>query len=597
MEPNNQPSASSVSEPIELNETQAAALNAIKEFLDSADKIFILNGAAGTGKTTLVNQLCKTLSQQKIRYELAATTGRAAKVLSAKANIQAKTLHSLLYVFDEISGNAAEGQDPWTSDTGQLFLNFGVRNAEVDIHPNVFIVDEASMISHLPAMEGHTARFGSGILLNDLLQYAGTSQIIFVGDACQLPPVADESFSAALSTQYWQQRNIKSRYFTLTQIVRQQQHNEILQVAGVFRKAIEQNSREKLIALPLPQNKNVFATLGQQKFLEAYHKAVKKNGITNTVVTCFGNKVVSTLNNLIRRQLHNKAELQVGDMLLVVQNSYSTNLVNGAQVIVTEVQPYMPRAGFNFLKVKVKSVFDNEEFETLLIADLLYNDVPHLTNDEVKRLLIDFDHRMKNLGIKRNSTAYKDKMRTDEYLNALRAKFGYAITIHKAQGGEWNVVFLFLDSTIYSQVYSRSGADRHPDGADRFHRWFYTAITRAKEYLVVNDCPMVKNFSYRYPEENKAYWKQMQKVKEKAKTSLQYYPAGTVQGVVSAILHFNEDGTNGFIKTPATTEKVYFIISSKNPLHGKIKEGTKLQFVILPPKANKGIKATNIRLI
>ncbi len=203
---------------------------------------------------------------------------------------------------------------------------------------------------------------------------------------------------------------------------------------------------------------------------------------------------------------------------------------------------------------------------------------------------------MKSLGVKRNSAVYKEKMRTDEYLNALRAKFGYAITVHKAQGGEWNAVFLFLDSTVYSQVYSRTGNGRHPDGADRYHRWFYTAITRAKEYLLVNDCPMVRNFRFRYPEENKKYWLQMQHAKDHAKARLQQYPTGLVEGSVITILNDNEDGTNGFISTQALNQKVYFVISSKHPLYQKIKKGTRLKFVILPPKTNKGIKASKIRL-
>ncbi len=368
-------------------------------------------------------------------------------------------------------------------------------------------------------------------------------------------------------------------------------------IAGIFRHAIEEKLNEQLLPLPVPARKNVFTTLGREKFLEAYHKAVDRYGLANTIVVSYGNKTAHSLNGLIRLQLKHQNQLQVNDLLLVVQNSYSTNLVNGDQVIVLEVNPYTARAGFHFLKVKVQSVFDNKEYETLVIADLLYNNLPLLTNDEVKRLLIDFDERMKNLGVKRNSAIYKEKMRKDEYLNALRAKFGYAITVHKAQGGEWSTVFLFLDSSIYGQVYLRPGPGRHPDGADRYHRWFYTAITRAKEYLIVNDCPMVKDFASRNPQENKQYWKTMQQVKAKAKASLVQYPSGFVSGEVVTILNSNQDGTNGFIATPGIKEHVYFIIGNKNPLQGKIKKGSGLQFQILPPKGNKGMKATKLRLL
>lgn len=161
------------------------------------------------------------------------------------------------------------------------------------------------------------------------------------------------------------------------------------------------------------------------------------------------------------------------------------------------------------MNIKVKSVFSDAVYETKVIRNLLYNANPGLTPDETKFLLIDFDQRMRNRGISRNSATYKEEMRKDPYLNALWAKFGYAITVHKAQGGEWKSVFLYLNSSIYAQVYGNA------DGPDKFHRWFYTAITRASERLVVNDCPFVADFARRHPKEHTRYWKEIQRNKRR----------------------------------------------------------------------------------
>ncbi|WP_137263400.1 ATP-binding domain-containing protein [Ilyomonas limi] len=452
------------------------------------------------------------------------------------------------------------------------------------------------MISHLPAADSHTARFGSGHLLNDLLQYAGTAKIVFVGDACQLPPVAEASLSAALSPAYWKEQHRAARLFTLTQIVRQQQHNEILEIASRFRRRIELAGADNLLSLPVPKQRNVFATLGKDTFLNCYFMAVQEKGLTQTVAICHSNAQAHDLNNLIRRRLHNKAALQAGDLLMVVQNSYGTELVNGDQVLVKEVTGSSSRAGFSFIKIKVASLFAGKEYQVLLINDLLYNDQPALTSDEVKRLLIDFDERMRQEKVKRNSEEYKNRMKKDEYLNALRAKYGYAITVHKAQGGEWDVVFLYLNSSVYSQVYHNKGG-RHPDGADRYHRWFYTAITRAKQKLVVNDCPFIEKFAQRHPEENSRYWRDLQKAKAAAATRVQVYTPGRLTGVVSKLLNQNEQGVNGFIKTDNTKEEIYFILSAKNPLYPILQPGLKLSYEIMPPKGNKGPKATRIQTI
>ncbi len=591
----------STSEKFLLNESQKAAMAALKKFLKSKHQIFILNGAAGTGKTTLVKSLCNHLKKQNISFNLTATTGRAAKVLSSKAGHNAITVHSLLYFFDEVSGNAREGEDPWESETGQLYLNFGLRSPQVtqdEPHPEVIIVDEASMLSHMPSEGIQTARFGSGCLLNDLLEFAGiTTKLIFVGDNYQLPPVSDSALSAALSQKYWLDNSKTAELFTLNEIVRQEADNEILQVATHFRKQIQPPQSKWLTPMPVPMKRNFFTTTGSHEFFEAFFDAVNNNGVEQSVAICHSNRHAHLLNEQVRKKLHGKTDLQVGDLLMVIQNSYCTNLVNGDQVTVEEVSDIEYRAGFHFIEVKVKSLFSNQVYDTLLIQELLYNTQPGLEPDEVKRLLIDFDQRMKNRKIKRNSGMYKDFLRKDIYVNALRAKFGYALTVHKAQGGEWNNVFLYLHNSIFAPVYDRKKPNgRHPDGAEKYHRWFYTAVTRAKVKLVANDCPLIKDFQKRNPQGEKEYWKAIQREKQNYTGSAKFAQSH-VKGKVVNILNQNEQGVNGFIKVEGLNEKIYFILGSKNPIASQIKIGSKVNLEIMPAKNEKGPKATRIKLV
>jgi superfamily I DNA/RNA helicase len=259
----------------------------------------------------------------------------------------------------------------------------------------------------------------------------------------------------------------------------------------------------------LPQGRHVFTTLGKEAFLKEYIGLCRQNGTTEAVAICHSNNHAYDLNRYMRQQLHGQRELQAGELLMVVQNSYDVALVNGDQVQVVDVAFDCHRAGFTFLNIKVTSAFSDTVYETKIIRNLLYNAHAGLSPEETSALLIDFDQRMRQKGLSRNSSDYKEAMRNDPYLNALRAKFGYAITVHKAQGGEWKNVFLYLNSSIYAQVYD------NPDGPDKFHRWFYTAITRAREKLVVNDCPFVEGFARRHPKEHAQYWKDIQRSKNK----------------------------------------------------------------------------------
>ena len=177
------------------------------------------------------------------------------------------------------------------------------------------------------------------------------------------------------------------------------------------------------------------------------------------------------LNRKVRSELGRTGSLQPGELLMVVQNSYVVPLVNGDQVEVCSVREDSYRAGMRFLSVEVRAIHSGDTFKTLLIADLLENNNASLSPKAFNALLIDFDMRMRQLHIKRKSQPYIVAMRSDPYLNALRAKYGYAITCHKAQGGEWQNVFLMIHKSVYGM---RDAS---------LYRWFYTALTRAKEHL------------------------------------------------------------------------------------------------------------------
>jgi len=342
------------------------------------------------------------------------------------------------------------------------------------------------MITHEMPGEISMAKFGSGSLLDDFIHFAGKNKIIFVGDPCQLPPIAENPFSSALDPLFMAQRyEIATASAELTQIMRQGDGSEILQVAGRFRDALIRNVFEKYPKIKLPQGNNVQLHPNEKAMVQAYIQHLKQFGLNDSIMICQANWLCTKLNTQIRAGLGHAPQLQVGDMLMVVQNSYHVNLANGDQVVVDAIENSEHRGGLNFLSVTVRTLHDNKQYQTKLITDLLYNDLANLTAVEMKPLYIDFDSRMRNRNIPRNSELYKQAMLGDPYLNGLRTKFGYAITCHKSQGGEWKNVFLFMYKSLYGMK------------SQALYRWFYTALTRAQQQLHVNDGFWIQGFDYR----------------------------------------------------------------------------------------------------
>lgn len=421
---------------------------------------------------------------------LLAPTGRAARVIENKCDHVASTIHSMLYVFRDIREESEEGTDAWTHKNGQLILEFGLRceqEQQQDDMYDMFIVDEASMISHISEHDLHAARFGSGNLLQDLLHYVGERKIIFIGDPCQLPPVSSDVFSAALSADYLREKfNVAVYEVELKNILRQHSGSEILELAQPLRECILTGQYRRIPRLGGSRGEQVLLVRNERELVNTYTDTLKRHGPSEAVVISNSNSSCARVNHMVREQLYPRQhELHPGELLMVVQNSYTTGLCNGDQVVVEDVLGALYRAHFRFLKVRVRALHDNRVYETLLIADLLFNSYAGLRPDEFKRLLVDFDRRMSAFKVPRKSEAYRKAMMLDPYLNALRAKFGYGITLHKAQGGEWNKVFLNLNKALYVMQ------------GEQLYRWLYTAVTRAREQLFVTDGFWIQDYDHR----------------------------------------------------------------------------------------------------
>lgn len=459
---------------LQLTPHQQQAFTQIKTFVRNLEaKVFVLKGYAGTGKTTLVKFLLDWLGSVP-DYEpvLLASTGRAAKILQSKAGHDAFTVHSHIYSFSVIEEKSSDNKNAWESKTGQLMLNFELKTPPKKDKKLLYVVDEASMLSHLEKQGGHIAKFGSGNLLLDLFHFVGKNKLIFVGDPVQLPPpVGKNPFSSALDVQFIQTHfNKKATGFELTEILRQKEGHSILNLASQLRACVVNKQYSNWEELMNQKGQYIFHPYTQNVMIKRYLETIEK-GLDKGIILTHSNKQAYFLNMTMRELLQGSKQLfnlKIGELLLVVQNSYDVPLANGDQVVVRNTRFVEKRAGFTFLEVKVESVHDKKIHNTYLIKEFLFAPEANLDPEKQKRLLIDFDKRARNRGLKRNSEEYKDAMRNDKFLNALRAKFGYAVTCHKSQGGEWPKVFINLSETLNML-----------DMETKF-RWLYTAVTRAQ---------------------------------------------------------------------------------------------------------------------
>ena len=361
-------------------------------------------------------------------------------------------------------------------NTGQLLLQFGKQEAKTEEPSMLYIVDEASMVSDLKEPNPRQAIFGSGRLLKDLIDINPQGKFIFVGDQCQLPPVG-QSDSPALSQSYlYENFAIEAEEVRLTEIVRQAKDNDIILAADRVRKLYEDPPAVRWGKLPLRNYKDIELVDSSKTLLDSYIADVRRAGYTAATLLCTTNRLCNQHAKTIRPALgFTDTTLMEGELLLVTQNNLPSNLRNGDLVRVVALGQRERRAGLTFLRVEVMEIASRQLFSLLLIEDILYSGYSNLDQSAQKRLFIDFHIRMRERDIKQRSQEYEEQMFRDPYLNALRAVYGYALTCHKAQGGEWPHVYVSIPRNFTLEAKAAA------------YQWLYTAMTRASERLYLVD--------------------------------------------------------------------------------------------------------------
>ena len=448
--------------PFQPTDSQQLAIKQLSKFLftESNNKLFVLKGYAGTGKTTLIASIVKNLRYANHKSVLLAPTGRAAKVLSNYAKKQAFTIHKRIYF-------------PRSGKDGKV----GFVLQPNKFSNTLFVIDEASMIGDASTQ---SKLFESGSLLQDLISFvdAGSNcRLMFVGDTAQLPPVKLTVSPALNSDLLAFDFNKDVSEVVLSEVVRQSEGSGILHNATALREQLQIEIFDDFCFNLKPFN-DVIRLIDGHEIQEAIESSYRNNGKEETVILVRSNKRANLYNQQIRSQiLFNEHELSVGDFLMVVKNNYywleasSTPgfIANGDIVEVLEIQAFKELYGFRFAEVHVQMVdYPNEpSFDTVLILDTLTSESPALLYEDSNKLYLEVQKDYAHL--KSKYQRFRE-VKDNAFFNALQVKFSYAITCHKSQGGQWSNVFV-------EQPYL-------PDGPDKdYFRWLYTAITRATQKL------------------------------------------------------------------------------------------------------------------
>lgn len=485
---------------IPLTNDQSNALEKLHTFLESDERVFILQGYAGSGKTTLLKGFVEYLQSLDKKYQLMAPTGRAAKVIREKTNKEASTIHRGIYNFERLDTIEAENENVEEQSYHYVFPINLISEGE-----NILIIDESSMVSSKESKH-ELFTFGTGFLLNDLLTYAKIStsknKLIFVGDPAQLPPVGDNK-SMALDPKYFENDlHLSVQTAQLNEVVRQND-NLILKNAQKIRNLIFSEKRNQL---KFDYDAESFIQSNPNEFFQYFVTSFPSPKVGDGVIIAYSNGQCYHNNIAVREKLFpNQKDLVVGDIVLINNNNYHTygiELFNGDLAQVIEVNPetisqsapiIVDQNGkrekviitLHFKWIKIRLPHYSEDISCLIHYDLLNSVNRDLSIDEMKAVYINFlirfnqeQKKREESGLQRfkiGSEEFKKSLKSDPFFNALKIKYGYSITCHKSQGGEWEKVF--VDYT------GRVSLKTEP------LKWCYTATTRARESLICLNAP------------------------------------------------------------------------------------------------------------
>ncbi len=445
---------------------QRKAIDSMADFLTSNedDSLLLLKGYAGTGKTSLVGAFVKTLAELKQKTVLLAPTGRAAKIFSNYAGQKAYTIHKRIYRQKTFSNEP----------TGFL--------TAPNLHKDTtFIVDEASMITNDSA-DGYF--FGTGRLLDDLIQYVYSGErcrLMIIGDEAQLPPVMQIE-SPALNPAILQGYGLHVFSFQLTNVIRQQADSGILFNATRIREAIKAQQTDLFPKLRCSSFAD-FRNIKGEELIEEIDAAYNRDGIDETIIVTRSNNRATIYNNGVRnRILYREEELSAGDRLLVARNNYfwASNIqemdfiANGEIIEVVKVRRTYEMYGFRFADIIARFPDHELESEVKILLDTLQTNAPALPKELSDKLFYAVLEDYADITTKAGKIK---KMKVDPHYNVLQVKYAYALTCHKAQGGQWLNVFVDFGYLTEEMM------------DESFYRWLYTALTRATQRVCLVNLP------------------------------------------------------------------------------------------------------------
>lgn len=476
---------------LKLSEDQNKSITKLDSFFASTNKVFLLKGYAGTGKTTILSGLTKALKSNGIEFHLMAPTGRAALVMQNKTKIAASTIHKMIYNFENLVED---------NNTDQFKAYYGL-NTNPHSNNTIYFIDESSMISNIYS-DNEFFLCGTGHLLDDLFSFCKLDQsnrkVVFIGDPAQLPPV-NMSYSPALDEKTIEKFDVNYKQSILSYVFRQAATSSILESATHLRKSIE---NEDFGTFNLNTESEDLSIIANSSFESSYLSLAKTTltGIDSLVVITHSNKQALNYNFLIRNmryKLPGDCTVRNKEKLLVTKNSYGESLAiyNGSIITVKEVHDQVRVEKIRFtgkngtsneeeivwrdLTIIVDTIDGTLELQRTIVENVLNEPSRSLSNSQQIAIYVDFKNRMRKKNITPRTEEYRRAYKTDKYLNALRVKYGYAITCHKSQGGEWESVIIDFETFI-------------GDKTKAYYRWAYTALTRGKsKVLAIN--PNIRN--------------------------------------------------------------------------------------------------------